>query len=312
MIFMVSPPPVTPPAEAVTPTEAVRKPLAHFVLGEKGGIGKTWFSQILIEMYRMRMNKAIAIVDMDISTPNVAKAYQKDIYENWARQSDSIEDDIFALIAQSASKSENESAGKVKGKGKNTESIPGLKDILSEQINLSSYPSKAYLGDKLLDILDLGFDTVISTPSQSQAGLDAWIVRNMLSNNLENPADFILWWLSDGSYESLGLQKMCLDKYPHLRHCLVVNRGIGNPEDWHRFKVATIHPELAQDLHDSKLKAILINHQELSPALAAKRQKESLTWTDILNDPKGDKRFNRRLNGWLSECFNAIESTGYF
>jgi cellulose biosynthesis protein BcsQ len=60
------------------------KSIKLVTIGEKGGVGKTWLTLILIEFLRSVCGKLPVIIDMDTSTPNIAKIYQKDNYNSWS------------------------------------------------------------------------------------------------------------------------------------------------------------------------------------------------------------------------------------
>jgi cellulose biosynthesis protein BcsQ len=72
-------------AKASTESTEQLKILKHLFIvgGEKGGVGKTWFTYILIELL-LQLDLDPTILDLDKTTPNVAKAYLKDIYHQWS------------------------------------------------------------------------------------------------------------------------------------------------------------------------------------------------------------------------------------
>ena len=77
--------------------------------GEKGGVGKTWFTYILIELL-LQLDRDPTILDLDKTTPNVAKAYLKDIHKQWSSANIQVER-VFEPI---------ERVNKDKADGKNT------------------------------------------------------------------------------------------------------------------------------------------------------------------------------------------------
>jgi hypothetical protein len=52
----------------------------HLVMGEIGGVGKSWFTKMLIEAY-ISLKLEYSIVDCDETTPNVGRAYDRPNYD---------------------------------------------------------------------------------------------------------------------------------------------------------------------------------------------------------------------------------------
>ena len=262
--------------------------------GEKGGVGKTWFTYILIELL-LQLDRDPTILDLDRTTPNVAKAYLKDIYQQWSSANIQAER-LFEPIERAGGKEDRQVL---------------LKKLLSKQIVLSNNPDDTKNRDRLSEVVELSDNTIISLPSQSQLGLCHWLDETDLAR-LATTTRIVLFWVSDGSYESLNLLENFMYKYPELQYCLVVNKGIGTSSQWENYRLGLVNPDLNQMIAKKELKAVVIDKVVLSEELSIRLQKENLTFSEILTDPDINQRVAYRLKTWLERSFTTIKSTGYF
>jgi hypothetical protein len=263
--------------------------------GEKGGVGKTWFTYILIELL-LQLDRDPTILDLDKTTPNVAKAYLKEIYQQWS--STNVQTlRVFETIERT--------------EGGQLDALVRLKKLLSEQIVLSNNPDDTKSRDRLSEVVELSDNTIISLPSQSQSGLYYWLDETDLAE-LATTTQIVLFWVSDGSYESLSLLENFMYKYPELQYCLVVNKGIGTSSEWENYRLGLVNPDLNQMIAKKELKAVVIDKVVLSEELSIRLQKENLTFSEILTDPGINQRVAYRLKTWLERSFATIKSTGYF
>jgi hypothetical protein len=263
--------------------------------GEKGGVGKTWFTYILIELL-LQLDREPTILDLDQTTPNVAKAYLKDIYHQWSVANIQALQ-VFEPINRAEGGQENHQAR--------------LNELLSQQILLSNSPDDTKSRDRLSEVVELSDDTIISLPAQSQSGLCHWLDETDLAT-ITNTTQIVLFWVSDGSYESLSLLEDFIYKYPDLQYCLVVNKGIGTSSQWENYRLGLVNPDLNEMIAKDELKGIVIEKVVLSEELSIRIQKENLTFSEILTDPDTNKRLAYRLKTWLEQSFTRIKSTGYF
>jgi hypothetical protein len=263
--------------------------------GEKGGVGKTWFTYILIELL-LQLDRDPTILDLDKTTPNVAKAYLKDLYKQWSSSNVQAEQ-LFETIEGS--------------EGGQLDALVRLKKLISEQIVISNNPDDTKSRDRLSEVVELSDDTIISLPSQSQSGLCYWLDETDLAK-LATTTQVVLFWVSDGSYESLSLLENFMYKYPELQYCLVVNKGIGTSSEWENYRLGLVNPDLNEMIAKKELKAIVIDKVVLSEELSIRLQKENLTFSQILTDLDINQRVAYRLKTWLDRSFTTIKSTGYF
>lgn len=298
---------VQPEAEASTSTESNGQLAAHvdrslnilkhvfIVGGEKGGVGKTWFTYILIELL-LQLDRDPTILDLDESNPNVAKAYLKEIYKQWSSSNIQTER-VFETIEGS--------------EGGQLDALVRLKKLISEQIVISNNPDDTKSRDRLSEVVELSDDTIISLPSQSQSGLCYWLDETDLAL-MATTTQVVLFWVSDGSYESLSLLENFMYKYPELQYCLVVNKGIGTSSEWENYRLGLVNPDLNEMIAKKELKAIVIDKVVLSEELSIRLQKKNLTFSQILTDSDINQRVAYRLKTWLDRSFTTIKSTGYF
>jgi hypothetical protein len=276
-----------------------RNKLNFFVVGEKGGVGKTWFTFILIEFLCQMFKRLPTIVDMDTSTPNVAKTYLKKIYTQWS-EADITKTSTSSIFAAIESDSEQED-------------IPRIEQLLQNQISLTN-DREGLMGDKLMELLAISSETVITMPSQSQKGLCEWLDRGGIEHQDNDDSISVFWWVSDGSFESLQLFDRFLCQYPPsklIQYCLVINKG-SRDIDWQRYKLASIYPDIFQLITTGEIKAIEIDKIGFEPSVLRQIQEQGLNFADILNNnPKTNKYFLSRFDKWLQECYDQISNTGY-
>ncbi len=273
-----------------------KRNLAHFIISEKGGVGKSWFTALMIEFY-MNLNKSISIVDMDLSTPNIAKAYQRNIYKQW--QSTATESDKPPKTAST------------KTKGKTVKENPKLAKLLEIQITFNDDKFRLQNGDRLAEIMGLGDDLAINMPAQSEKGLCIWLERNGLINNDDEDSQFIFWWVSDGSFESLALLEDFMTKYQNLDYVLVLNQGIRSNIRWDKFDLTKVNPYLGQSVKDGKLKKIMIEEIEISEEKIKEKDEKSLTFSELV-ESLPQKGLAKRIKLWMDNTFTAIQGTGLF
>jgi hypothetical protein len=275
--------------------------LKFFVVGEKGGVGKTWFAFILIEFLRHVFNRLPTIVDMDTSTPNIAKTYLKEISAHWSNAS-LTKTSTSGIFESEAEIPESES-----------KDISRIEQLLQDQISLTN-DREGLMGDKLMEILAISNETVVAMPSQSQRGLCEWLDRSPIEHDDKDDALSVFWWVSDGSFESLQLFDRFVCQYPPselIQYCLVINKG-SRDIDWARYKLVSIYPDIYQLITTGEIKAIEIEKIGFEPSVLRQLQEQGLSFADVLNgEPKTNKFFMNRFNGWLELCYDRIRATGY-
>jgi hypothetical protein len=290
----------------VSPTKI---PTVHITNGEIGGIGKSTFAKILAEFYRSHQ-QVFTIVDMDASTPNVAQAYARDIVAAWAETRTTPP---VGLVINDFFGAKSSSTVKTPTKKKAVESVNSIAELLSEQIVLSAEPSKAYLGDRLLEIIttDPQIDTILSMPAQIDRGLRYWLDKNNIDRHIGSgdlPFQIVNWWVSNGSEESMKLLADFIDSYPHIKHVMVANRGIVTAvPNWRFF---TPSARLTKHAQAGNLQGISIELLALDPNLMAQAQREQLTYAEIMDLPKVSSFVRLRIKDWLAESFAVIRATG--
>jgi hypothetical protein len=267
------------------------------VCGEKGGVGKTWFAWLLIETL-LKDGISPTIIDMDRTTPNVAKAYAKEAYKQWSGVT--AKKSVAAKVSDS-------------GRGKGTKIKSRLEELLSSQLTLSDSYEEVVDRDNLVEIIDLSDQVVISMPSQSQKGFCYWLDETDLIASSVNP-QIVLFWVSDGSIESLKLLETFIPKYPDLKYCLVLNQGIGEKSKWERYELDNVSPTLSKLKDEGSLRVIDMEKLLIDPNVVMRIQNEGLTFGEIVRDAgtEFNRNFLNRLRTWLNNGYTTIKNTGYF
>ncbi|MFA9201939.1 MAG: hypothetical protein ACEQSC_00105 [Candidatus Nanopelagicaceae bacterium] len=303
------------PEKTVVSQEVPTKiPTVHFVNGVVGGVGKSTFSKLVAEMYSQSLQN-VNIVDLDGANPNVASVYTKEIVSTWkenrARKQKVAEHDDF-FSAKGAATSTTQVKPEVK---KAT-----VADLLSgEQIVLVDDPAKAYMGDRLLGVInaDSSIDTLVSMPSNIDSSFRNWLNKNNIDREVVEIDRFsyrvINWWVTDGSDDSMRLFANFIDDYPEIRHVMVANKGnTSTVTDWDYF---TVSERLLEHFKQKRLTAISMGLLSMDSKLSARAQREHLTYSELMNLPNTNtyEQFAAiRIRHWLNENFKAIKSTGLF
>jgi hypothetical protein len=297
------------------PVPKIKVPTCHLSNGDKGNVGKTMFAKAMLEMYD-EAKKPRTVVDMDISTPNVARVYAKNIVDAWrgskpAQMQQFSEADFFARAAAVMEvEPKKDAQNKENTAEKSKQQV--INDLLSlEQITLTEDPDRVYLGDRLLEIIttDPLIDTICSLPANVYGGVRFWLDENDIDQQIaKGKLSFRLvnWWLTDGGDESMSLLADFIDTYPNIKHVLVLNKGIKPAMlKWGNFLPSE---RLTKYFQEGKLKCISLPPLFIDLQLITKIQQDHTSYTELtkIASPFAKVKIDR----WLEGSSSAIQSTG--
>lgn len=144
---------------------------------------------------------------------------------------------------------------------------------------------------------------IISLPSQVGQPLNRWL-EDALEAAVPFKIEFIRWFVTSGSYESVDLFNESLKEHgANVNYVLVRNNGVG--DDW-------------SEIDEFKgLKALMIKHKVKVidfPKMSFKERnlldKNNLTLGEARNSPLMKTLSRTRIEKFLTEAYTAFDSTG--
>jgi hypothetical protein len=173
----------------------------HIIGGEKGGIGKTTFAIALVEYY-LKLNLLQATIDVDRTNPVVGLTYAPDLHRDTPPGNDY--DRAHFLPSEQG----------------------------SNRIYFSSKGEEFFIADRIYERA-LESDVVLVLPSQIHGQVCEWIKVNGLIQSED--VKMVVWFLTDGSSESLSLLRGSLADLAGIPHILVKNQHFRTDTFWHNF-----------------------------------------------------------------------------
>jgi hypothetical protein len=244
--------------------------ILHLVLGEIGGVGKSWFTKMLIEAY-ISLKFDHWIVDCDESTPNVGRAYDKPNYDptliaDYAIKLADVEKELKPLLKEvsDAQKFLTSAPNLLKTAMKrfqadstteNGDAISKLEKAgESYQIALAAYekaktekmptaPRKPiYFISESMDSRDLPSamigmamekDTIVNLPAQVTKVVNSWIQDSGLLSMEEHGLNTICWFVGKPTAASIDqLRSLHATHDGKLKIVLVKNNFVGHAGSW--------------------------------------------------------------------------------
>lgn len=255
----------------------------HFVTGEKGGVGKSLWSMVLLE-YLQAEQISYLFFDTDRTALDVGSIYEPDRYG----------------VPSPPSKAEYPS---LEEKEQNTLNL--LPDIY-----FSDYRTEVFSADQLID-LALEHLVIVNLPAQVNLTLNRWFDQGNLSLAKDEGVDLTFWFVTDGSPVSLNLLHQSLQNYQgDIHHLVVLNEGLS--EDVRQLVAS--HP-VAQSIHDYALECVTLPLLFLSD-----QDKKMLNERRIRLSQASDRSFNcpltliakQRVKNFLRQTHLEIEKLGLF
>ena len=164
----------------------------HLVGGEKGGVGKSFFTKVLLEYCRLEEKQIeIDFIDADRTNPDVGLIYEPEKYRLF------LEDNP------------EKSNGKIK------------------QIYFTDNFLESYLVDKIFEKA-LTKTVIVNLPPQVTTLVNNWIDKQaLLALGESKGITFVHWFVCSGEYHSIRLFKKSVSKYgDKIPHVLVRNNGL--------------------------------------------------------------------------------------
>ena len=162
----------------------------HLVTGEKGGVGKSLWSQVILEYFREKKIK-YQLYDADRTSPDVGEIYDPAIYQNGA-------------------------GGEYKPNNENR----------GNRIYFSEESEDVFLADQLFAMACEQL-VIVNLPAQVSVMVDAWLNRGILDLAKQENVEIVFWFITDASPESINLLSESLSTYVNtVSTVLVINEGL--------------------------------------------------------------------------------------
>ena len=242
----------------------------HLVMGEIGGVGKSWFCKMLIEAY-ISLQLEYNVVDCDETTPNVGRAYDRPNYDpNFNLEYESkvakaneelkpllqevekaakfLKDAPKALKKAQAlyAKDQNDETSAGVTAAQNAESSYNAANDAYEKAKAEKMPvpprKPIYFISESMDSRDLPStmigmamekDTIVNLPAQVTKVVNAWIQDSGLLSMSEYGLDTICWFVGKPTKASIEqLQSLDAAHDGKLKIVLVKNNFVGHAGNW--------------------------------------------------------------------------------
>lgn len=148
-------------------------------------------------------------------------------------------------------------------------------------------------------------DVIVSLPAGVGIPLNKWI-DTVQATSEGNGASFVRWFVTSGTYESLNLFKVALEKHGDVMPFFLV-------KNW-RFTVDWSEVETFDGLSDliDKYNVQLVDFPRLSWRIANHIQKNNWRFSEAKTDKSLNLIDAARINKFLNHAYSAFESTGLF
>ena len=243
----------------------------NIVTGQKGGVGKSTFSKLLVEFYIYK-SWVYKLFDMDVSSLDVGKIYDPKTYKSKKKSSD-----------------EN-------------------KDQNNEENFLQFTANKAYKDE--VDILfetALKNNLICNLPSNIKHLFNPWMIENdLISLGRSENVKFVQWFVCSGESQSIAEFIETVDKFTNcdsFQHVFVKNYGL--EENW--TKVLENNKTLKETLESDSI--ITFDLPELSPTRYKLILDNNLTFSDAKDSSKLNIVARQGVKKFLDKAYENFEAT---
>lgn len=247
----------------------------HLVSGEKGGVGKSLFAQILLEYCRKNQIK-YQLFDADRTSPDVGEIYEPKIYKNGAT---------------GEYKADNSSSG--------------------NRIYFSEEAEDVFLADQLFTAACEQL-VIVNLPAQVSVMVDTWLNQGgILDLAKQENVEIVFWFVTDGSPESITLLGESLSTYKNtVKTVLVVNEGLSK-QAIENLKNSSIADRIkTQTIATIKMPLLFLSSQEKK---LIKEKKIDLTEAANRNKKEGLTLIaKQRITQFIRQCHQQIDEINLF
>jgi len=318
----------------------------HLVMGEIGGVGKSWFTKMLIEAY-INLKLDYFVVDCDETTPNVGRAYDRTNYDPAylakydllvAKATEDLKPLLNTLTdagkfladapklekkAQAAHDKEMSAAtADVLAKVKNAAKDYQVALAAYEKAKLEQMPSPPrkpiYFISEDMDSRDrpsfmLGMamekDTIVNLPAQVTKVVNSWIQDSGLLLMKEYGLKTICWFVGKPSQASIDqLRNLHSFHDGQLQIVLVKNNFVGHAGNW----VDILDDVMVSFLKNAGIISIDINDLRLNDEQRKLIDREYAVFSELI-DPEDDRLLfheKMKIRQYLDKTIATVIDTG--
>lgn len=320
--------------------------LLHLIVGEIGGVGKSWFCKMLIEAY-ISLLREYYIVDCDETTPNVGRAYDPDNYdpaalskyqervkvaekglkpylaavkaaEKFAAAAPSLLADAEVLYKQQQTPAAEKALADIKGAKQSLAAAVAAFEQAKRELTPVPPRKPIYFISEDMDDRDrpsamIGLamerDTIVNLPAQVTKVVNSWIRDSGLLAMTEDGLDTICWFVAKPTKASIE-QLIALHDFHEgmLKIVLVKNNFVGHAGNWN-----TVLDELMlAQLDDRRIVSIDIQDLRLNEEQRYTIDQEYAVFSELTqkDDPRLLFHEKAKIRQYLYRTIATIVGTG--
>ncbi|MGB5594594.1 MAG: hypothetical protein WBM32_23115 [Crocosphaera sp.] len=263
----------------------------HLVDGEKGGIGKSTFSRILIEFLQDQLKLSsdkMEIIDADKDQPLIGRTYAPQYY------------------LKEVEKKENMSQ------------FSTLND-LAKQIAMFYFSDNEKLLSNTDIIFELSLDkaVIVNLPGTVFSLVNGWLSKGVLEETMAFEVPIYKWFVTDGCEETIDTLKKSYELYENkLHHIIVKNRGLATTEmDWWAFD-RDGDLQTYFELYKETTSIIALPHLLVGSSSYEAFKKRNLTLRDVSNREKARElglkvMESARFRQWRNLSFESLKTLSW-
>jgi hypothetical protein len=320
--------------------------LLHLIVGEIGGVGKSWFCKMLIEAYISLMREHY-IVDCDETTPNVGRAYDPDNYdpaalskyqerlkaaekglkpylaavkaaEKFAAVAPSLLADAQALLRDHLTPQAEKAVIEIKGAQDSLAEAKAAYEQAKRELTPIPPRKPIYFISEDMDDRDrpsamIGLamerDTIVNLPAQVTKVVNSWIRDSGLLSMTEDGLDTICWFVAKPTKASIE-QLIALHDFHEgmLKIVLVKNNFVGHAGNWN----TVLDDLMLAKLDDRRIVSIDIQDLRLNEEQRYTIDQEYAVFSELIE--KADTRLlpheKAKIRQYLNRTIATIVGTG--
>ncbi|WP_013325714.1 hypothetical protein [Gloeothece verrucosa] len=293
----------------------------HFIIGEKGGVGKSMWCMALLEYLILTMVKYI-FYDADRTSPDVGLVFEPEKY-----------DEIIAHAGRA--KGVSTPTGQTQDLKKPTTgdynyaadnvAVATLEPNMSESppgilahIYFSEDEEDVFKVDRILEEAVSGNLVVVNLPAQVEVIITRWLKQRDILESLEGDSStkMYFWFVTDGTIESLDLLEHSINTFTKpISHILVCNLGLNK-----RAREGLALHGVAKRIKELKIPVIDMPELIFSKPEMRCFKESRLRLAELADRTKRHPQFalldrilvKQRAKTFLDKCFDAISSTEVF
>jgi hypothetical protein len=317
----------------------------HLVMGEIGGVGKSWFTKMLIETY-ISLKLDYFVVDCDETTPNVGRAYDRENYDpEYIREYQSkiakINEELKPLLQAASNaeqfsldapellekakteheKEQSKESGEAVAKINNAEAAYKAAVAAYDKAKIERTPNPLRkpiyfitesMSDRDIPSEMIGMamekDTIVNLPAQVTKVVNSWIQESGLLGMKEDGLETICWFVAKPTKASIEQLKLLHAAHTgKLKIVLVKNNFVGHAGSWSE----AIDPITLNFLKKAKIEQIDLTDLRLNEEQRNLIDRDYATFSELVSDTDDRLKFHekRKITQYMTKTIETIIGT---